>query len=283
MLRGTTAAAVGAAGLGAASGAGAASGSETASGSFLDDPSIIGGCGGGWEDAPPEFPVIDLTRSDPVTRGDFPVGADEIAIFVHGFLEVIAGGGEDQGYTFDVALERDADYDVDVAAAVWNSNTDWVRAKRNADRAGERLASWLADYLSRCPDTTIRLVGHSLGGRVSLRTLDALGGTDVLETVSILGAAVDPDTVCADGEYADGIERSAEEVYSYYSNNDDIVCDLYRVDEGTEALGCDGSYCEDAAGVPPENYEDVDVTGRVDGHCDYMKPGGVADEIAGEY
>ena len=250
---------VGATGLaGAAGTAGAARGV----------PPFFGACESGWQQAPADYPVIDLRSPEPFTAGDFPEGASEFLVYVHGWLEKFARGGRNQGYTLETALQQNG-YSQPTVAAIWNSNDPaWPVAKRRADIAGQRLARFIVGYLERYPATTIKTVDHSLGTRVILEALATLGGDSVLDNVSTIGGAVDADTVCSGTRYGDGIEASVNELYNYHSRNDDIVCETYASYEGTAGIGCAGADC----GSTPSNYADVDVTDSVNAHCNYGKP-----------
>lgn len=262
VLKAGTTAAVGAAGLAASTGTAAA----------LDIETI--GCTKGWQEAPDDYPTIDLTQENPSTTGNFPEDADEILIYVHGLLEDLAGDAPNQGFTLQQALRRNG-YQEPTVTAVWDSNTlNFFGAEKNADTAGQRLASWLDDYLTENPGTTIRTVNHSLGTRVILTALNELDGSHVLEDVALVGGAVNPDTVCSDGRYASGIRNSADQVNNFHSRKDRIVCTLYAFTSFTSAVGCRGSDCGGwfRQGSTPPNYEDINVSGSVSEHCDYVKP-----------
>jgi hypothetical protein len=83
--------------------------------------------------------------------GDFPEGADEIVLYVHGWLGASAGAARDQGFTLETAL-RANDYDAPTAAVVWNSNQPvWPLAQQQADEAGRRLAGFLETTSSAVP------------------------------------------------------------------------------------------------------------------------------------
>lgn len=110
---------------------------------------------------------------------------------------------------------------------------------------------------------------HSNLTRRRLLGAATLDGDRVLENVSLIGGAVDPDSVCKGAEYGDGIANSAEAVYDYHSENDEVVCDVHALSEGTSGIGCVGSECD---GNAPANFTDVDVTDSVDAHCNYGKP-----------
>lgn len=230
-----------------------------------------------WESAPDDYPTIDLTGSTPSTTGAFPTEANELLIYVHGWQEESNGGGENQGYTLETALEANG-YTAPTVTAMWNSNTDALAtdvAMQRADVAAGRLATWLDEYLTRYPDTTVRAISHSLGGQVILAALNELRSDRVLEDVALLGAAVDDDSVCADGEYAAGIEAAANDVNCFHSENDGVICTMYSLLESAQGLGCEGADCGGffSSGSTPSNYAEHDVTADVDAHGDYLRPG----------
>ncbi|MXR52066.1 DUF726 domain-containing protein [Halovenus sp. WSH3] len=219
---------------------------------------------------------IDLTAEPAVETDDVP-GEGELVVYVHGFLgqgrlDIARMSGAHQAAALQEALRlefesRDREPPV-VAAAMWDSSTTWTRAKGRSVRAGEQLADWLDGQTQ-----PIHLVGHSLGSRVALEALRNDPG-DCLESVALLGAAVDPDSVCH--RYRPAIESVDGPVYSYHSENDTLVCRLYRVGELSAGLGCRGSDCRGgllrSSGRLPSNYTDVDVTDQVLRHLDYYKP-----------
>lgn len=255
VLRATSAVTVGAAGLTAISG--------SASAGELKDCT-------NWPTAPREYPTLDLTRSDP---GLGAPTEDEFCLFVHGWNG--RERSDDQAYALDLALQE-AGYDEPLFVASWASDTlNFWGAEDNADEAGVRLGRWLRREFQGDPNTTIRVVGHSLGVRVILAALAELGGDVVLETVSLLGAAVEDESVCNSGRYADGIRQSAREVNNYHSSDDSTICTLYDFTSTEDGLGCEGADCGSWwwSGSTPDQYRDVDVTGSVPGHCKYFQPG----------
>lgn len=261
VLQTTATTAVGGAGLAGTSGSASATG--------------FTGCDE-WVDAPAEYPEIDLTSPNPSAANfDGIEDEDEFVVFVHGWLGLETS--TDQAYTLEEAL-RANDYDQPVVAAPWESETrNYWRAESTTETAGQRLASWLESDRIDPAETTVHLVGHSLGGRVCLEALTALDGDVTVESVSLVGTAADDDSVCTDGEYASGIDTGAEAVYNYHSEGDNSVCYGYDLQSLSSGLGCAGADCEagwvtDDSGSLPENYTDVDVTDEVDGHCDYIKP-----------
>lgn len=218
---------------------------------------------------------VDLAGETAVVSGELP--DDELVVYVHGFLgegrfDITKMSGAHQAAAFQEALDaecsaRDRERPA-VVPAMWESSTTWTKAKTRSTRAGEVLAEWL-----RAQDRPVHLVAHSLGGRVVLEALDD-GPGDCLDSVALFGAAVDPDSVC--DTYFAGIEALDGPVYNYHSENDRIVCRLYRVGEISAGLGCRGSDCRGgllrSSGRLPPNFTDVDVSEQVQGHLDYYKP-----------
>lgn len=228
-------------------------------------------------DAPDDFPMVE----DGETRGDFPQGADELVIFVHGWFEELGGDAIGQAYTTKLALD-DTDYDGQVAGFEYDGNDPWWwSAKDDAERDGRAFADWLRDYQSDNPDTDVRLVAHSLGSRASLACLDELQQTDdAVTSLSLLGAAVDADSVTSGGTWEDAVRDGADDVYNFHSDDDAILEYIYTIGEfGDQALGE-----ESADGDPPDNYQDVDVTDQIDDHCEYFQPDiGCMDQVVEEF
>lgn len=238
---------------------------------------------GDWPDAPRTDPTVDLTQEHPDPLG---LEADEICVYAHGWNGMKSSHA--QTYALDLAL-REEDYDETMVTARWDSNTpNFWGAESNADDAGVRLGRWLRAEYEDDSSTTIRLVGHSLGGRLLLNTLDELAGDVVVDTASLLGAAVEDNSVCEDDRFADGIRDSAADVYSYHSRDDDTVCVLYEFSTIESGLGCAGADCGGwfSDGSTPENYADIDVTDSVPGHCEYFRHDrsvGCADRVVGDF
>ncbi len=260
-LRGMAAAGVGAVGAKAATGSAEAG-------------AVTGGCVADWPDAMEER--IDLSGDEPEESGDIPQSGD-LVMYIHGLMsddivDSVDMNGANQAAGFQEAL---AEHDIEnpMVVGMWDSWTTWTVAKSRADDAGETLATWLKANHDKYD--SIKIFGHSLGTRVTLTALNELDNVTV-ESVGLLGGAVDPDTICH--EYEEGIENNAEKVYGYHSEGDTIVCSIYAARELTSAVGCDGSDCETGwwfwseDGETPDNYEDVDVSHSVDGHCEYYQP-----------
>ena len=256
--------------------AGAAAVGVTASNGTAEAGVLTGGCAtSDWPAATDDR--IEIDGNSPVERGEIPAWGD-LVIYVHGLfgddlLDSIDINGANQAAALDQALSEQGVH-TPVVAAMWNSSTTWTVAKSRADSAGETLAQWLE--ANRWRYGSVTLVAHSLGARVTLTALSELAGTGVtVDSVALLGGAVDPDTACED--YYHGIETSVTgSVYNYHSGDDGIVCTVYAIREFGSAIGCNGSDCSGGwfsdDGELPTNFEDVDLTGDVTGHCNFLKP-----------
>lgn len=232
-------------------------------------------------DAPEDYPVVEkdegffgIGADGFVEQGDVPEGEDEVLIYVHGWLELFAGGAADQGYTLQTALERNG-YEKPTITYKYPSNSpNWWGQTDDAEQDGREFATWLQDYRERNPDTTIRMIGHSLGARTGLGCLDELvnvNGNAPVRSFDMLGGAIARSAVTSDGEFGAAIANGADEVNNYYSADDGIMDHIFEIGEfGTEGVGAEGA--PDGA-TTPANYYDHDVTDEVAGHCLYYKPG----------
>ncbi|MFB6163860.1 MAG: DUF726 domain-containing protein [Haloarculaceae archaeon] len=253
-------------GVGVAGAAGAGLAAVTGTAAAAEEQCLF------MRDAPADQPMIERSGDHYETvSGYVPYEPSEVVFYVHGWLERLAGGAKDQGYTVECALER-AGYDYPVVTVKWPSNSINPQSSiEPANASGRALAQWLKAYQSDNPETTIRLVAHSLGARTSLACIDelvAIGG-DPVDSLAILGGAVVRDVVTVGGEFGDAVADGAGTVHNYYSQEDAVIDHLFKLGNGEPGLGAEGA----AAGEPvPDNYADFDVTDSVGGHCIYFKP-----------
>ncbi|WP_084802592.1 alpha/beta hydrolase [Halorientalis sp. IM1011] len=267
VLRGIAAGGTAAVGVGAMSGTASAAEEQCAFGLNL-------------EEAPDEYPVVErdpgflgIGAGGLSETGDVPEGEDEVVVYIHGWLELFTGGAADQGYTLQRAL-RDAGSDIATLAYNYpSSSPNWWGQKDGAETSGREFASWLQSYREENPDTDVRLIVHSLGARAGAGLLDELVnemGGEPVRSLEILGGAISREAVTVDGEFGDALANGAEEVNNYWSSGDNILDEIFQIGEfGTEAVGAKGAP-EDAE--TPDNYNDIDVTGIVRGHCLYYDP-----------
>lgn len=236
---------------------------------------ITGGCVVDWPDAKEDR--INIADGTPTEKGSVPDSGD-IVIFVHGLfgqdiLDSVDINGANQAEAFDQAL-TERGIDTPVVAGMWNSTTTWSKAKSRADLAGKALAQWVEENYDAFD--SIKVLGHSLGSRVTLQALEELADSDAsITSAGLLGAGVNPDVVC--DTYERGIEDSVEDaVYNYHSEGDRVVCYAYGILEFTSGLGCRGTDCDGgwwfSSADKPDNLIDVDLSGTVEGHCNFYKP-----------
>lgn len=226
-----------------------------------------------------DYSVVNGSNLPGSGGGDAP---DQLVVFVHGWLntpETALDGFE----TVARALATNG-YHQPVVGFSWDSyNYSWWVAKHVARANGPKLANFVDTYGERNPDTEVVLVGHSLGARVVVETLQALEtrfeAPDAVGHVALLGGTLRAKDVAADGAFGRVIASFGGDAFAfenYYSGNDEVLDWAFHYAEGGHpAVGRVG--CE---GTAPEQYTDHDVTGAVSGHSWYTDPDhGCMDEV----
>lgn len=167
--------------------------------------------------------------------------AAEIMVVVHGF-----NNREDKAQNrFGVAkqaLERNG-YTGAVVGFSWDADmqhdpfsmTGYHAAKANTEKSGPLLASFLDDLARACPLAKIRVIGYSMGARLALESLMHLSGR--VETVYLVGAALDNEEVQLNRRYGKAIAAHAGKVLNLYSPEDGKLGLFFWVKEGDRALG----------------------------------------------
>jgi hypothetical protein len=207
---------------------------------------------------------------------------DELLVHVHGWRnesnEAVDG--------FRTAREayRANGYDHPVIGFTWDSDSSvfgWWDSTEIAEENGKKLAQFVYDYASANPNTTIRLVCHSLGARVQLSAVEVLAEanvTDAVDSISLLGGAADDDAVSMGGAYGADIEAAVGQADNFWMDDDDVLDWAYTVGEFDSAVGEEG--CE---GTPPSNYQDHNVE-YVPDHFSYDEPGeGCIGDVVAEW
>jgi pimeloyl-ACP methyl ester carboxylesterase len=231
----------------------------------------------------------------------------EAAIYVHGVwtgMGSFSANLENETGIFDRARMSLAvnNYSIPVIGFSWDSNTTitaneigWSIAKKIAQDNGPKLADFLFDYKSTCPDTDVRIIAHSLGAKVVLSALQDLNDNQGwnssrnfnIESIHLMGAAVDDEQVSTNtsdaddpGEkvYGQSIESQVIRFYNLFDTQDNALEEPYPYYEGGEtALGLNGA--EQGVSLP-RNYQDIDVTKEIsilndangDNKCDLPNP-----------
>jgi pimeloyl-ACP methyl ester carboxylesterase len=226
------------------------------------------------------------TAWDYDTAGDIPgvdsAAPDELLVHVHGWMNEPDSAIE--GFQTAEESYRNNGYDGAVIGFSWDSDSSvfgWWDSTEIAESNGLKLANFVNNYRQANPDTTIRLVCHSLGARVTLRCIEVLnanGITDAVQSVSLLGGAADNDAVSTGGRYGPDLASAVGQVDNYWKDGDDVLNWAYTTAEFDSAVGEEG--CE---GTEPGNYQDHNVD-YVPDHYSYYEPGeGCIGDVTAEW
>lgn len=192
-------------------------------------------------------------------------GADELFVFIHGW------GPDDSGARNQAETAQRALNEVRPAPVVafsWDGQGRWQTVIDNADRNGQPLAEWLAAWADE-DGRPVHLIGYSLGARVACETLAELAELNEREaatSVSLLGAAIEADTVAETGRYGDAIGVFDGPVTSFYSEHDEVLADLF---DEPPALGQQGA---DTSAALADGFQEIDVTDSIPDHHTYYRP-----------
>ena len=232
----------------------------------------------------------------------------EVAIIVHGW-----GINENKAIErFDrvkMSLENNS-YSIPIVGFSWGSDTEWSAAKSIAKWNGPKLADFIYNLTNICyqqqqqedkNETKIRLIGHSLGSRVILSSLDSLhknsnwnNNNFTIASVHLMGAAVDNEEVSKNpkdilndrtnwgtlkSDYGEAIQNEVIRFYNLFNPKDKAFepnstnpfspFQVYPSFEGDLALGQNGSqiFPNGSQIIPnitlPTNYVQTDVQNEI--------------------
>jgi pimeloyl-ACP methyl ester carboxylesterase len=230
---------------------------------------------------------------------------NEVAIVLHGW-----GLDENQAKErFDrvkMSLENN-NYSIPIVGFSWDSNVNWSPAKTIAKENGPKLANFTLDLMNACKahnkEVKIRLIGHSLGSRIILSSLDSLhrnstwnNGNFKIASVHLMGAAVDNEEVSKNQQdifndatnldtvkttaYGQAILEDVVQFYNLYNPEDSIFkpnliypffpFQIYPAYEGDWALGQSGYQVVpyDIRLSLPTNYIQINVQNEIPPICD---------------
>lgn len=241
-----------------------------------------------WGDVKEDIPLISSRgsfrngvlsvhhdRFDYSTLGDIPgltpgtEPPDDLMIIIHGFNnnEFIASSVCDLAR--DSLMEND--FNGEVVGFCWDADTQldpnkmigYHEARLHAEGNGTKLARFILDYKTVCPDTRIHLLGYSMGTRIAVETLYALEYDEafmdlpvLIESVHMVGASIHSHEVQTNERYGNAIENRVESFFIYYSEEDKVLGFLWRMKEGGHALGREDIKDEEFA---PVNYYSIDA------------------------
>jgi len=208
---------------------------------------------------------------------------NEVVIFVHGW-GINETEAKERLDRVKMSLEKH-NYTYPLVGFSWDSDTEWDAAQFLAKWNGPKLADFIVGLKKICEDTKIRLIGHSVGARVILSSIDSLHENALwnnsnfrLTTVHLLGAAVDDEEITTNprdmlddrtnwgspkSDYGKAIQDEVARFYNLYNPKDNVLEQIYPLFEGDFALGRSGHQVLPYEISSPTNYEDVNVTERI--------------------
>jgi hypothetical protein len=234
---------------------------------------------------------ISVRRKDGVSTTEYSVVGElpgynsggtpeELVVYVHGWRQ----SKDDVAFRFpkQIAAMKQAGIDGTFANFSWQSNQGrynwWAAADASLDN-GPMLASFLREFKRRSPETTVHVLGFSLGARTlpdAMITLDEWNWGDSIDTLTFLGAAVPEEDVSMEGRAGTAIERQADEVFNFVKQDDQTVKYGFGFAETARGLGTYG-----IGGTKPDNYTEIDITDESTTHNDLWKgKTGVMERIA---
>jgi predicted alpha/beta hydrolase family esterase len=228
---------------------------------------------------------------------------NEVAIFVHGW-HVNEDEARERLDRVKMVLENQSSLDnrshnISLIGLSWHSDTEWLAAQFIAKWNGPFVADFITKLMDDCKesqpnkDMKIRLIGHSLGARVILSTLDSLHKNPIwnmsnftIASVHLMGAAVDNEEVSMDprdisddktnwgspkSDYGEAIHEEVVDFYNLYSPKDNVLEPLdapyfgiYPSFEGDQALGQSGKQTTFLTNITtPQNYKEVNVESQI--------------------
>lgn len=194
---------------------------------------------------------------------------DELLLYIHRWLR--SPEEVDETFPRQQAAISKAGFDGPVVNYGWDADTTelgWWVGVEFARRNGTKLAAFLSEYARRSPETTVRVIGYSLGAWMlssAVKSLDSWPEPTALDSVTFLAAAVPHDAVSLDGQYGPSLAAVPSQVDTFWYPDDQILGVNFRVAEQTKALGASG-----IAGPAPANYTDHRVE-DIPSHGDYWK------------
>ena len=192
---------------------------------------------------------------------------NELAVYIHGV------------WTGQMAVKEQIDrtilslnlneYNIPVLGFSWDSNTvvnpsGWTIAKSIATQNGRKLAKFLSDFRTNCPNHNIRIIAHSLGAKVVESALINLNNDQVwnknsvdnITSIHFIGAAISDRAATKNTQFGTAIENIVNNFYNLYNPKDNMLRSLYLKTENENPLGLFGIKKGESF---PSNYTEQNV------------------------
>lgn len=199
----------------------------------------------------------------------------EIAIYVHG-LGAAQIDATEQTERVKMSLNNNSYYNP-VIGFSWDSNTPKgasTNATLIAKQQGPKLAHFILDFKNKCPDSKVRMIGHSKGASVTLSTLASLHKNTEwksknfkLASVHLIGGGVARlwNVYGIKSPVGNSIEQVVIKFYNLFNPKDKVLSGTYPRVEHHTALENTGAQ----KGISlPSNYIQRDVQNEILPLCD---------------
>src|SRR5215831_4141358 len=199
----------------------------------------------------------------------------EIAIYVHGVGAAQTNAAE-QTERVKMSLNNNGYYNP-VIGFSWDSNTPKGASTDItliAKQQGPKLAHFILDFKNKCPDSKVRMIGHSMGARVTLSTLASLHKNTEwksknfkLASVHLIGGGVARlwNVYGIKSPVRNSIEQVVIKFYNYFNPKDKVLSGTDPGEEDHTALGNTGTQKRISL---PSNYIQRDVQNEILPLCD---------------
>jgi pimeloyl-ACP methyl ester carboxylesterase len=203
----------------------------------------------------------------PGLNGNPYLDNNELAIYIHGV------------WTGQIAVKEQIDrtnlslisneYNIPVVGFSWDSTTainpsGWTIAKSIANQNGPKLAKFLSDFRTNCPNHNIRIIAHSLGAKVVESALISLNNNERwknnsaynITSIHLIGAAISDRATSKNSQFGTAIDNTVTNFYNLYNPKDNLLRSAYIKTEKENPLGLFGL---NKAEPFPSNYTERNV------------------------
>jgi hypothetical protein len=195
----------------------------------------------------------------------------ELVLYIHGVWTRQISAKEQVDRT---ALSLNTNgYNIPVVGFSWDSNTainpsGWNIAKSIAKQNGPKLAKFISDFKTRCPNCNIRIIAHSLGAKVVESALINLNNNEIwknnsaykIASIHLIGAAINDRATSKNTQFGTAIDNIVYNFYNLYNPKDNLLQGLYVKTENENPLGLLGLHKDEPF---PSNYTERNVMSEI--------------------